>query len=279
MTRCLTVSVLGTAMALAGVSCGKSPTTSTSVIGGGPTAPYRIAAHVSAPDFSAVAGARVEVVDGPYAGTFRESDQNGQCTLSAVFNAVPTPEIRTIRDGFIPESVRFPASEIRGDTVTMHFWLTPTAAPAMVAGVYTMTTNASSTCTNLPGDVRTWTNAATISQNSQHPSEWASVGIVPNGNPGCGFYGGVLGDSVGFVTDPDCSFPDPAVIVLAQLGSGGSLQGVGSGNGRISGSTINTSFNGDLMVPGATCKATDHQFTFLRQSEAEVSGVHKRVKR
>src|SRR5882672_5406746 len=133
--RRLTVIALGSLMGLTGGSCGKnpapvSPTTASPTTRSptpptpapsDPTASYRIAANTEAPDFSPIIGARVEVIDGSQAGTFCETDQNGQCILPAKFSGAPTPEVRMTKDGFIQESVSFPAHEIRGDIVTMYF--------------------------------------------------------------------------------------------------------------------------------------------------------------
>jgi hypothetical protein len=178
----------------------------------------------------------------------------------------------------------------------------PPAAPApasyRISGTYTLTIHANSPCSGLPLELRTRTYTATISQEN---SSWLNVSLsndaetchAVEGNSHCGFFGRLVNDSVEFGLFND-GIGGPEGTVLEALGSRtldshavlSLFTAQGSATGRVTDSVITTSFRGQLSVEdgslsdwlfkrGATCAADDHQFTFVRQSETEISGVQE----
>ena len=229
------------------------------------TSTYRINAEVSAPDFSPVVGAQVEVIDGPHAGVFCTSDRDGRCTLPAMFSGAPTPQVQATSDAFNPRIAQFPSCCLGGEDTTIYFRLTTLATPPRIAGSYSLTVRPSRTCPAFEPEARTWSNTVEITQREDDPGSWASIGILPRGNPPeCGFYGGIFGSSLGFIADPDCGFPTsltPATVAIAP----GVLLDRGRGRGQIDGPTIVMALAGEVIAAGGRCEAADHELILERR--------------
>ena len=111
--------------------------------------------------FRPLAGARVEVVDGPQAGLSTTADTSGEFSLTGVFD--DATRVRATKDGHVT-AIRTlqPFCATCNPNRWINFSLEVLAPPVNMAGDYTLTFIADSACTTLPNEVRTRTYAATI---------------------------------------------------------------------------------------------------------------------
>jgi hypothetical protein len=106
----------------------------------------------------ALAGARVEVLDGPQAGTSTTSDPAGAFSLTGIFDG--TTRFRASKEGFVAATQPF---RLIVTSRSIFFVLDVSAGSVNIAGDYTLTFTADSACAGrLPTEVRTRTYAATI---------------------------------------------------------------------------------------------------------------------
>ena len=121
----------------------------------------QLAGTVSDAAWRPLAGARVEVVDGPQAGSSTTTDANGAYLLTGTFDE--TTRFRATKDGHAPATWPLPEVCDRcSPQWWLHFYLEALAAPANIAGDYTLTFVADGACTSLPDEVRTRTYAAAV---------------------------------------------------------------------------------------------------------------------
>ena len=114
--------------------------------------------YVSDTAFRALSGVRVDVLDGPQAGLSLTSDSSGQFSFSGTFETPTT--IRLSKEHYVTR------------TETTHTWsngrpyaiveLELSDPPVNLAGNYSLTVTAASSCGNLPAEVQTRTYTATI---------------------------------------------------------------------------------------------------------------------
>jgi hypothetical protein len=201
---------------LAGCGGSRSPVSPTppTAAAPGPVNGELIAGTVSDSALRPLAGARVELLDGPQAGVSATSDAQGRFSLT----------------GIVDDTTRFRASKEGHETATatilpfcdrcnpkrwVHIYLNVLDSPVAVAGNYTLTFIADNACTNLPDELRTRSYAATIGPADLnwpgHPvNSNTSFRVTPLGSafPGGlnGFYLNVAGNyinlSLGDHTDP-----------------------------------------------------------------------------
>jgi hypothetical protein len=167
-----------------------APTAATVAAGANPTPPVGsifIKGNVSDTAYRALAGARVEVLDGPQAGLSATADGKGQFSMSGMFD----------------EATRFRATAQGHVTATktpqangwINFALAVIDAPVDIGGDYTMTFVANNICTMLPDDMRSRTYTATVPMTSAIPAEaffsvggaifldgWDAIGLGVAGN-------------------------------------------------------------------------------------------------
>ena len=193
--------------AIAGCGAPESATSPSSVPSQSPLAssapqtvtPARLA-YVMDTAFRRVAGAHVEILDGPQAGTVLTTDADGLFVLTG--NFVRTNTFRASANGYVTATQGFRTSAPGGAPWLM-FYLSPDAAPIDIAGDYTLTLTADSTCGDLPSELRTRTYSATITPT---PMAYAtSFKLAVNGAPTFGgldgFQIGVAGNTLGFWLD------------------------------------------------------------------------------
>jgi hypothetical protein len=164
-----------------------------------PAAPIVLTGYVYDTAFRPVGSARVQVVDGPQAGTATTSNATGYFEFAETFSSLMT--VRAEKDGYATgtEAARSAASNR-----AFAFFRLASPAPAVpVAGDYTLTISADSTCA-LPVDVQVRTYSATVIANSSAgPANTNFDGIVsgglfaPHGNV---FWIGVFGDYLAIST-------------------------------------------------------------------------------
>jgi hypothetical protein len=150
-------------LAFSGCSCGDSrnrtpplaPTTSAPVI-----SQQSLSGYVADTAFRAVAGARVDVLDGPQAGLSMLSDGAGQFTYMGTFTSSVTFSVS--KDGYNSATGTSRVSA-PGGRPWAYIRLEMVAAPVNIAGDYTLTFTADAACTSLPDDARARTYAVTLS--------------------------------------------------------------------------------------------------------------------
>jgi Carboxypeptidase regulatory-like domain len=120
-------------------------------------APYQVSGVVVDSASRVIAGASVEVLDGPQRGLATTSDPAGAFSLTGIFEG--TTRFRGSKDGYVAAIYMFPSIVT---TKRVEFQLGVLAAPAKIAGDYTATFMADSACVDLPADVRTRTYAAAV---------------------------------------------------------------------------------------------------------------------
>ena len=118
-----------------------------------------IAGYVADTAFRPVAGARVDVLDGPQAGLSMLSDGAGQFTYSGTF--VSSVTFRVSKDGYVSTTGTSRVSA-PGGRPWAYVRLALVDAPADIAGDYTLTFTADASCTSLPDDARARTYAVTV---------------------------------------------------------------------------------------------------------------------
>jgi hypothetical protein len=108
-----------------------------------------------------LAGATVEVLDGPQAGVVVTSIATGEFQLNGTFD--DATRFRASKAGLVATTGTLAPKCPTCNGRSLTFYLTVEAAPVSIAGDYTLTLTADPACRALPDDVRTRTYAATIS--------------------------------------------------------------------------------------------------------------------
>jgi len=125
----------------------------------------QLAGTVSDAAWRVLAGARVEVVDGPLAGLSTTTDVNGAYWLTGAFDE--TTLFRATKDGHVAATWPLPEICARCNPQWwLHFHLESLAAPASIAGDYTLTFVADHACA-LPDDARIRSYAAAVTLTSR----------------------------------------------------------------------------------------------------------------
>ena len=149
---------------------GPAPSGPSSVPQPGPQPPpprtVQLAGTVSDAAWRPLAGARVEVVDGPHAGLATTTDAIGGYRLSGTFD--DTTHFRATKDGHVPATLPLPAvCDVCNPKWWIHFSLEAQTPPARIAGDYTLIFVADSACTGLPDEARTRSYQATVTASSR----------------------------------------------------------------------------------------------------------------
>jgi hypothetical protein len=121
-----------------------------------------------------LAGARVELLDGPQAGLSTTTDAQGNFSLFAKVDAAT--RFRASKEGHVTAAAAIlPPCDRCNPKRWVHFYLSVLEPPVALAGDYTLTFIADSACTNLPREARTRSYEATIS-----PGDFTWVGFPAN---------------------------------------------------------------------------------------------------
>ena len=130
----------------------------------------------------------------------------------------------------------------------------PTAPPANIAGPYSATITASSTCSaNLPSETRALDFFATVTQTGA-AVQVQLIAHVP-GVPAVTFSGTVSGQTVNF---PSFSFTET-------MGRGAALAASGNANVAANGLSITGTLSGTYQTSsGASCNAANHQLQLVK---------------
>jgi hypothetical protein len=222
-----------------------------------------------------VADVRVEVVNGPDAGTFCQTDARGTCTLPARFHVTTLTgvELRATKEEWAPKVVRLSTLAATGGVITVQFSMRPASIPDF-SGTYTVAIRAGTGCTDFPDDARDVTGTATVVQDGTLIQAIPDL-PVPSA---CNAWSGSIDDDVlGLAWDPDCIFPfsGPPGVIAAPLNSNRALITANSLSGLWRTTPWVLTLDGDLTVQegslqtgfriAASCRATDHTLTFTRR--------------
>jgi hypothetical protein len=170
-----------------------------------PVAPQPIGTQVNGgvvdSAFRPIAGAIVEILDGPLTGSSRITDADGRFSFSGAID--DTTRFRATSDGHVTATATLhPACDTCSKVYrSVYFVLAVLAPPVDIAGDFTLTFSADSACTSIPSEFRTRTYTATITPLS-HPDYPPNTlfDVTISGAPIFAGYGsftiGVAGDFV-----------------------------------------------------------------------------------
>ncbi len=155
----------GTPSAISPTGPTASPTGSASPVGAVQGTASALRGFVMDTAFRPLAGARIEVVDGPSAGVAAIADAGGQFVLSGTFDVAT--QFRAIIDGHETKTQPWNCSVAvcLGATNAqpwLGFYLTVLEPTVNIAGDYTLTFTADSACTDLPDIARSRSYRVTV---------------------------------------------------------------------------------------------------------------------
>lgn len=161
-----------------------------------------VSGTVSDTAFRPIAGAQVEIVDGPQAGTVTTADATGRFSLSGPFDRA-TRFRATQKDhaGVVQVPYAYCDQDLCYGSVA--FYLAAFEPPVNISGDYSLDVVVDSACAGFPDDLTTRTYTATIASTSD-PSVPAntSLNVTLTGPPFLGHYKtfriGVVGDYLAF---------------------------------------------------------------------------------
>jgi len=142
-----------------------SPSGSTPQAASNQEFPLQLRGFITDTAYRALAGARIEVVDGPSAGVSAISDAQGQFVLSGRFNAAT--QFRASKEGHESRTQPWNCSVAQclgtnNAQPWLGFYLTVLEPTVNIAGDYTLTFIADSTCADLPDIARRRSYRATV---------------------------------------------------------------------------------------------------------------------
>lgn len=232
------------AVGLAGCSHSRSPASPSPTPSGGeapPPAPTQggtpIAGVVYDTAYRYMAGARIEVLDGPQAGLSTQTDAGGHFTLTGVFD--DTTRFVATKDGHLPSTGTLgPFCAPCHPNRWVSFNLEEPEPPADLSGDWQVTFETTSACTGLPGELRTRTYDATIalSPPAAHPdARWLFV-VTMNNVPFLSdykeFHIGAAGDHLGFLENEG-----PALVEQLDPTTSLTFNALGITNGVVTGAS------------------------------------------
>jgi hypothetical protein len=206
-----------------------------------------------------IAGAIVEVVDGPQAGTSVTSDATGGFLLTGTLD--DTTLFRATKEGHVSATQHWRRVG-QSNQPWLGFSLDVLAPPVNIAGVYTLTFIADSACAAaLPAELRTRTYSATITpfgtSNTQYRIDVSGAQFDAIYN---WFSVGVAGDYLGFWLG------DEHLVELLAANTSLELTGSAAASVGTSGvSTISASFDGVFRYQAARCESRNHRMILVRR--------------
>jgi len=241
---------------------------------------------VSDSAFRSLAGARVEVLDGPQAGTTATADNQGHFSLTGTFD--DATRFRASREGHVDATGTLSPACATCITTRryIYFYLAVLSPPVDIAGNYTLTFIADAACTDIPSELRTRTYAATITpgSNSHSPAN-TYFDVTFAGARFLADYGsfpiGVAGDFVAFELRGEGPYLVEEVAANTYIGFDGRAS-ASVGSARVSG--IATPFQGfvdycalsspmgqyydcrpGLALARTECESNNHQLILTRR--------------
>jgi hypothetical protein len=220
-----------------------------------PSGTFKLSGYVYESGGIQLCGDRVEILDGPSAG------QSYSGCGYRFYGVSGDLHVRASKEGYQAETKSISMTGHQ----TLDFTLAPLIPPTSVAGRYTLTLTASSSCTQLPKDAMTRTYIATVDQDG------ARVRVTLTGatflheydSPGNQFSGEIHGNAItfGFGGNDEEGQYD----FLEQLSPSTRLSVTGTAVGVTTPAGMTLQLTGALTINyGAlpSCTATDHQLVF-----------------
>lgn len=230
-----------------------------------------------------LAGARVEVLNGPQAGKVAVTTHLGEFSVSGAFD--DTTRFRATMDGHREATAALPPSCAACiPHWWIHFSLQAVAPPADLTGPYTVTLTADSACASLPEQARSRTIDVTVTRLADSDGVPASRFTVTGGAPPlvanlASFTIGVAGDHVaGFTGDLHGT---PSLVEQIGPNTYVGFDGAIAASIDSSGATISGAFEGLIEYCEAdsamgpeyrcaldrrrSCTSTNHQFRLARR--------------
>jgi hypothetical protein len=227
-----------------------------------------MAGTVSDTAFRDIAGATIEILNGPSAGLTTTSDGRGQWAFPpGAFD--DSTQFRATKDGYEPATLPLgPFCAACHPNRWVNFVLKTKATPANLAGSYAMTITVDPACTYFPRQVRTRTYAVTIPSTTDN----AYFAIFPTGaNFVQGwdeFDGGVSGNYAGFWFETLVEEVAPGSYLTFGMSAGGFVDPehpatiTARADGRISYCTVDGASGvfGQCLrgTPPVTCDSSQH---------------------
>src|SRR5580765_8531625 len=202
-----------------------------------------IAGTVADTAFRPLAGAIVEVVDGPQAGMTTTADVRGDFSFRGTFD--DTTRFHATKEGYVAATGTLgPPCAPCNPHRWIHFYLEVLAAPVALTGDYALTFSAAFSCSGIPDEMRTRTYAAAIppAPHSNGPANAYYTVTLSEATFAEGYNSfemGVAGDYVGFWLEP----------VVERVGENAYLSFNGSASASVDASavsTISTTFDGTI---------------------------------
>lgn len=210
-----------------------------------------------------LAGARVEVVDGPLAGTSATSDAMGAFSLTGTFD--DTTLFRATKEGHVAATQHWRRTSPSAQP-WLGFSLDVLAPPVNIAGDFTLTFIADGACAAaLPAELRTRTYAATMTHGASNNGYKIDVSGALFDSVYNWFSVGVAGDYLGFW------LRDEHLVEVLAANTYLELSGVAAASVGTSGvATISASFDGVFDYRGqevthARCESKNHQLILTRR--------------
>ena len=238
---------------------------------------------VSDTAFRPIAGATIEILNGPSAGLTTRSDAMGQWGFAGAFD--DSTQFRATKEGYeVAIKPLGPFCAVCNPNRWVNFELKANDAPVNVAGAYAMTITVDPSCSSFPEQVRTRTYAvtfpsATTSGGSSSANAYFSISptganFVPGWNQ---FEGGVSGNYMGFWFETLVEELAPGRYVLIGMSAGGSVSSEHpetielQGDGGISFCTVDAASGGiddcfrGKSVTNAACNSKRHSLVLTRR--------------
>jgi hypothetical protein len=209
------------------------------------TPPFNVTGLVFDAVIRPLQGATVEVLDGPQVGTWTTSDAAGAFSLTGSFDEAT--RFRASKAGYVTATKFF-----RGIVTTkvIGFSLDGVAAPVNIAGDYTVTFVADTTCADLPSEVRTRAYFAAIRPDPHFPLQASHFRAQLSGASLDSYYNAigisVTEDFIRFDMSDNFILEDVSPDTYVTIG------GVGETSVSTSASTISAPFQGTFDY----CKTT-----------------------
>ena len=278
----LVIPTLLLAGALGGCDSSPSPSpTAPSAAQSAPPAGAQLAGTVADEAWRIIAGATVEVLNGPNAGLSTSTNHNGEFRLAGAFDE--TTQFRATKDGYVAAVRSFPSKcDPCNPNWWLHFMLDTVGPRADIAGNYSLTFVAD--C-ELPAAIRTRTYDATVTARSS-PSGQHYYSVILGGaafhSRYNGFDVGVSGDYLsGFLGD---GHGDPGIVEQLAPTTYLAFEGIPSATiGTSDVSTITAALDGAIVycernsemgssfscpanaVPHGRCQSKHHQLILTRR--------------
>lgn len=262
---------LGYSVCMLTCACGSTPTSPGPGGSAGNGVGYSVTGQVGDPVGRPVAGARVEIIEGPSVGAVATTTADGRFVIPVPPYESPWVRINVSREGYLPATARWRLPD-SGALI-----LTPDRLLDM-AGSYALTFTADAACTQLPAAYRSRTFNATIAGDARLATrfigQFTDSGMMPFYNR---FSGNVAGDSVRvFVYSEDAQqawLEDEPIVELID-GTTLAFMGTARSSGLADSNSITADFDGTISYCAAPVAPAKPDFPPTCSAEVKCGSHH-----